>query len=154
MTAERRFELDRSGERAVSLLRLVAAGSTGAGAVWLAASGPGVVGWVVALAGGLAAVGFTAAYRKGRRRAASPERHFLLLDERGLTLAEGHDEHQIEWRDVTAVEVDEERLIVVVSRASEAPLRIEPRYEGVSVYDLETAIRERWLMRSGVEVVK
>jgi hypothetical protein len=99
-------------------------------------------GWILAILAGLAALGWIAAFRASRRRrAAGPERWFLELDREGLTLAEGHRRHQIAWRQVKHVEVDEDRLVVAVHRLGAPPLVLEPRYRNVGVYDLAEAVR-------------
>ncbi len=147
----KRFEMDAGAERATGRFRLVAAMVTLAAVVWLATSGPGMVGWAIAVLGTLVSVGWLASYRRGRRRAAEAHRFFLELDTEGLTLAEGEVEHHIAWADMKDVEVDEERLVVSVSRRGGPPLTIQPRYRGVSLLELATAIREG---AAGAEMVK
>jgi hypothetical protein len=149
--------MDAAAERSTGRLRLVAAIVTLAAVFWLATSDPGMVGWAVAVLGTLVSAGWLESYRRCRRRAAEASKHFLEISEDGLTLAEGDRKHHIAWTEMKAVEVDEERLAISVSRTGAAPLTIQPRYRGVSLEELAAAIREGRETTpgaSGAEMVK
>ena len=114
------------------------------GSGWLIALGPGPVGWTVASLGLLAALGWGFTTIRGRGRLRDPENWYLELDRLGLTLAEGTRAHQIDWKAVTEVETDENRLVAVVRRGALPDLVLEPRYRDQSVYELTETVRRWW----------
>jgi hypothetical protein len=138
------LRLDVRGERADARLRLAGAVVCGLGALAIASLGPTLVGWVVVVVAGLASAGWTTSYARARRRTSEPRRYTLTLTRDALTLHEAGSETTLPWDTVRAVDVDEDRLVVRVHRASgDVPLVIEPRYEGVSVYALADLVAAR-----------
>jgi hypothetical protein len=119
------------------------------GAILILSGDPGSIGWVVALVGLGAAVGWAVAFARSLRRTAARDQAFLEVRQRGLVLADGPHRHQIPWTDVKEVEVDEDRLVVRISKGTEPPVIVEPRYRRVGVYDLCETIRRGWLGASG-----
>lgn len=112
-------------------LRIVAAvlSSLGAGLYALARPGPfSIVVSVTVIAAGVA---WAARARRTAERATLDT--LLVLAPSGLTLAPGPE---IPWSVTTGVEVDEDRLVVVVHRSDGDPVILEPVYDGISVYDL------------------
>lgn len=138
--APRRFELDVHAERSTGLLRLGGAALVGACAVWIALSDPSALGWVAALVAALASVGWVVSWRRGRKRARRAGEWYLELGPEALVLAEGGDRLQVPWSEVERVLVDEDRLVVRLERAGQAPLDIQPRYRGVGLEELGAAI--------------
>jgi len=133
--------LDRRGERAVYGLRLGAAALTFLGSLWLALLGPSTLGWVVVGLGILATVGWVVSFERARRRDHDRHRYYLDLAGDRLTLAEGAELHTIPWNRIVEVNVDEDRLAVVVTQDGGAPLRIEPRYGALGIYELAERLR-------------
>ncbi len=142
MSPYRTLPLDRDAERSVALLRLVAAVVVAGAAIWLALLRPAGAVWICilgSLVASLAWLGMAAAARRRLRRA---QDHRLVLDPEGLALVDGDRERRAPWEAVEAVEVDEDRLVVVVRvRGEDAPIVVEPRYGGLGVLDLDAAIR-------------
>jgi hypothetical protein len=131
-------------ERADARLRLAGAVVCGVGALVIASLGPTLVGWIVVIIAAVAALGWTASWNAARRRTAEPRRYTLTLARASLTLDEAGRETTLAWHEVRAVDVDEDRLVVRVHRRTgDAPLLIEPRYEGLSVYALADALAAR-----------
>jgi hypothetical protein len=81
--------------------------------------------------------------RRGLARAREAQRNFVALRGDSLEIQDGSKEVRVAWRDVISATVDEERLVVVVRRRDADPVHVEPRFAGVSVYDLARAIDER-----------
>jgi len=141
----RRFLLDRSAVVATRRLRLGSAFVILVANAWLFTSEPsglvaavGAISILVAL-GWIAASVRTAAYMRDHST------DHLSLDTDGLRLADGSVRHHIGWTNVTDVEIDEEKLVISVSQRDAPPLRIQPRYQGVSLDELGQAVREAWL---------
>ncbi len=144
----RRFETDPIDERRLATVRRVSAAVGAACAVLvLLSSVPFTIALVCVLAL-LVSLGWLAAGRAAERRALHPELFQLALYERGLLLVEGASERWVAWADVTDIHVDEDRLDIVVERASTEPLRIEPRYQGVEIHALMDTLRNAWRARS------
>lgn len=133
---ETTLELDARGEGAMARLRLVAAVVVLLASIWLAALGPGLVGWVLVALGLLASLGWMVAWARARRRRRAPERWYLRVDREGLRLAQGGEPRVIPWSSVEAVEVDEDRLTVRLRLADAPPAEIPPIWRGVGLHDL------------------
>lgn len=133
--------LDRGAERAVAALRLTAALSVTAGAIWLALLRPSPIVWVCIAAAAAAALAWLVMGLRAGRRIKDADRHRLVLEPSGLRLIEGPRERRIAWPDVERIEADEERLVLRVSVRGGEPLVIEPRYGRLGVHDLEAVVR-------------
>lgn len=118
-------------------LRIAAAvvSSLGAGLYALAQPGPFAV--VVSIT--VIAAGIAWARRANKAAARATLETLLDLAPTGFTLARAGE---VAWSTVTGVEVDEDRLVVLVHRTSGDPVVVEPVYDGISVYDL-AALFER-----------
>lgn len=135
-----RLDVDRRAVRDTRRLRAAAAVIAILGSVWLAATQNH---WLV---GGLAVL--TGVYgvfwlRRGLReqdRALQADHH-VLLDLTGITLHDGPRTTHIVWTDVAAVVVDEDRIVVSVMRSQGEPLRVEPIFGGLGVYELRDTIQ-------------
>ena len=135
-----RFELDVQAIRAVGRLRLVGAILVFAMGLALVWRGAGSIGWIIVVTSWLVGFGWVAAYALSRRRTDS-EAHYLLLDSTGVTMARGADPVRLPWGEVEDIEVDEDRLVVWVSRRTGERLRIDPVWRGVSLEQLGDALR-------------
>lgn len=142
---ERRFEMDAVAELSSGKLRLFAAALVVIAIGWMLTAGPGALGYALAFIGGLVSIGWVFAYRRAVARSRMGLSYFLDLAPDALLLAEGEVRHHIDWAEVTDVEIDEEKLVVSVSRRGAPPLRIQPRYRGVSLEELGEAVRRAWL---------
>ena len=131
------LQLDVRAERDVARLRLAGAIVCALGAAAIASLGPTWIGWVVVVLASLASVGWTVAFVRARRRRGVSTTYSLALRTNTLELSEAGRVVSVPWVEVRAAEVDEDRLVVLVHRhGTEAPLVLEPRYEGLSVYAL------------------
>ena len=140
------LRMDVASELAVGRLRLTGAIVCGLGAVAIASLGPTLIGWVVVVVAALASFGWTLAFIGARRRAAVPATYSLALRAASLELVEAGRAVTVPWNEIRAAEVDEDRLVVLVHRrGADAPLVIEPRYEGTSVYALCELVAQRVL---------
>jgi hypothetical protein len=139
-----RFEVDPASERAVSRLRLTAAVLAGLGAIAMLLSTLPFTMLLIAILALLVSAGWIAKSRTIEQRARTPEQHYLALHARGLMLCEGGSLSWVPWECVTHIEVDEERLDIVLERSTEPPLRLEPRYPGVEIYTLMNRLRNAW----------
>jgi hypothetical protein len=136
----RTFEIDRENERAVALLRLAGAAVVLAGSAWLVAVHPTPRAAIAAALGALISLAWIASFARSRARRA--RKVVLRLDRRGLELEDGEARAEVPWSDVRAIEVDEDRLVVAITRASEpSPMIIEPIWRDTSVYALADALR-------------
>lgn len=136
-----RFELDVQAVRAVGRLRLFGAALVFAMGFALVVNGAGAIGWVIVVTSWLIGLGWVAAFAISRRRAREAEAHYLELDSSGLTMARGAAPVRLAWSEVDGVEIDEDRLVVWVSRREGERLRIDPVWRGVSLEQLEDALR-------------
>ncbi len=138
----RRYELDARSERATANLRLLGAAVVAACAAWMASSSPSALGWLFVLLALLASGGWLAAGLSGRRRARRAGDYFLEAGPEGLLLADGERRLHVPWSEILAVNVDEERLTVEVTRRTGDPLVVQPRYRGIGVHELGRALDE------------
>lgn len=139
----RRLDLDVRGERQVALLRLVAAIVVALGALWIAAIGPGLAGWVIVLLAAIAAFFWAKASRASRRRVANPAGSYLAIAEMGLHIGKDGTVCRVPRAEVTGIELDEDRLVVVVRRRDGTSVIVEPIYGGIGAYDLHETL-DRW----------
>ena len=105
-------------------------------------NGAGTIGWVIVVTSWLIGLGWVAAFAMSRRRAREADAHYLELDGEGLTMARGAEPVRLAWSDVDGVEVDEDQLVVWVSRREGERLRIDPVWRGVSLEQLGDALRD------------
>jgi hypothetical protein len=144
-----RLELDVGVDRSVAGLRTLGAVAVLPASALLALVRPDGPGLILASLGALFGVGWIFAARRSRRRVGEAARHALVLTRDGLTLEQGEGAVDLAWREVTEVDVDEERLQVRVHRRGGDPLRIEPHFrgptaEGLGVYALQERVDAAW----------
>ena len=135
------LRLDIAHEETNARVRLSAAiVAAGAGA-WLAWVTTSTWLRVTALLSLLFAARFIASYRKVRRLAANSSAHYLEITTERVTLTEGlgagekPEEKTIPFEHVTRIELDEDRIAVVLHAANEQ-LVIEPVYGGLGLREL------------------
>jgi hypothetical protein len=136
-----RLALDPESERDQGRLRLVAAIVALCAGLWLAwVQGP----WWVRLTG-VASVLFSMRFaqkaRAARAHQADARSHYLEITADQVTLAEGDKRRSVERARVLGVELDEDRLVVVLRLRGGEELPIEPRYGGLGLRELGEAIR-------------
>ena len=135
------FELDVRAELGVGRLRLLGAVLVFAMGLALVWRGAGAIGWVIVVTSWLIGLGWVAAFALSRKRAREAHQHYLIVDAQGLTMARGAEPVQLRWSEVDDIEVDEDRLVVWVSRRAGERLRIDPVWRGVSLEQLGDTIR-------------
>ena len=139
-----RFEVSAGDQRALAYLRgicgLLALG--GAGAMLLGRLS--VTLFMVALLAVLLSLAWLAQARRLSQAARAAVRPALTVHTLGLRLEEPNRNEWLAWTDVTRIEVDEERLDVIVTRRDETTLRLEPRYQGVDLHQLVRTLTEAW----------
>jgi hypothetical protein len=144
-----RFELDLRADREARMLRSAAAVVVLVAGVWLFTL-PFVVPRLFAVAGFV----FAALWLRGaaKQRARPPARHYLELGREALVVCDGGSEQVVPWPAIASVAIDEDRLVVIVSRRDAPPLAIEPHFRGVPLHDLAQHIQtalEAYRQRGG-----
>lgn len=138
------LELDTQAERSVSRLRLVAAALVGSSSVViLLFASPSTFGVVIALLGLGASLGWVVAFRRSGKRVDDKGRYYLRLDAEGLRLARGGEARELAWSEVLELQVDEERLVVVLQLGDGRTLDIPPIFRGYGLYEIEDLLKAR-----------
>lgn len=134
-------------EESASELRVLARVRTIAGLLALAGASALLLGrlplpvFLVALLAALISLAWLAQGRRAHR-AAQQKPAVLRVHAQGLACEDAKGETWIAWSDVERVEVDEERLDIVLFRRDAPPFRLEPRYAGVDLYSLVHTLDE------------
>ena len=136
-----RVGLDVQAERSVARLRLVGALVALVMGTVLAWGGAGSVGWVLIVLTWLAGAGWVGAFFAARRRVARTDAFYVALGEDALVVALGHAPVRVPWPDVRGIDVDEDRLEVVVRHAS-GELRLPSVWRDMGPHALADALRE------------
>jgi hypothetical protein len=92
--------------------------------------------FLIALLGLLISLAWLGQARRSWRAAANPERPRLVVYEAGFALSEPGRNDWVAFSDVKQLEVDEERVDILVTKQDASTLRVEPRYTGVDIYQL------------------
>jgi hypothetical protein len=140
-----RFAVTADDQRSVARVRLVSAGVSGAGAVLLLLADVPIAVFLAALLALLMSLVWFGQGRTAGRLARNVERYHLSIYRDGFLLSEGNQLHCVRFADVREISVDEERLDIVVTRAANEPLRVEPRYPGVEIHALVHTLRHAWV---------
>jgi hypothetical protein len=144
-----RLVVDARGEREIAGLRVVAAIVALIGGLWLLAL-PYPVPRAFAVAGLLFAAVFLRRAMRTRTRSLDATRHYLELGRDALGLREGDATIVVPWAEVSAVRIDDDRLVVIVELRDARPLEIEPRFQGLALHELGAAIQQAFsAARSG-----
>ncbi|MET0341060.1 MAG: hypothetical protein ABW252_08655 [Polyangiales bacterium] len=137
-----RYEASPSELRALARVRMVSALVAFGGAVAMLLGELPVPVFLLALLGLVLSLAWLGQARRASRAARSAHRDALTVHARGLWLEEAARNVWCSWDDVTEIEVDEERLDVLVRLRAGPPLRIEPRYPGVEIHELVRTLND------------
>lgn len=139
-----RFEVSAGDQRALAYLRGICALLALGGAFAMLLGRLSVTLFMVALLAVLLALVWLAQARRLARAARSAIRPALTAHAHGMLVEEPSRNEWLAWADVVQIEVDEERLDIVVTRRDKTTLRIEPRYQGVDLYRLVHTLTQAW----------
>jgi len=139
-----RLTLDRDDIQVTARVRLVAAVITAAAAIWLAWVERSIWLRLLAAAGGVFAARWLLVYRTSTRAASSTDAQYLEITLERVTVASGAHQRAVPMEHVERIELDEDRLVVVLRLAGGEELPIEPVYGGLSLRDLAETL-ERYL---------
>lgn len=128
--------LDIAHEQTDARLRLSAAIVAGGAALWLAWVDTSVWLRVAALVSLLFAARFIASYRKVRRLAQTASAHYLEITTEGVTLADGAGQRSVPFERITRIELDEDKIAVVLRAGETEELSVEPVYGGLALREL------------------
>jgi hypothetical protein len=131
-----RYQASPRDQRALAHVRTVSALLATAGAVGMLLGKLSLPLLLVALLGLLISLAWLGQARRLRRAAQDERPASLTVFQAGFAVCEREREDWLAWSEVARVEVDEERLDVVVTKQDGSILRIEPRYAGVDLYEL------------------
>jgi hypothetical protein len=131
-----RFEASPSDQRALAYLRTVCAVLAGSGALVVLLGKVSVPVFLIALLGLLISLAWLGQARRLRGAAAHSEPTALVVYRAGFALLAPRRNDWIPFADVERIEVDEERVDVLVTKRDASTLRVEPQYTGVDIYEL------------------
>jgi hypothetical protein len=145
-TTVERFVVDVSAERQAANLRLLAAAIALLGGLWLAGvaqalwlRGVGVTGCVFAVLWARRHL----KQRRGQVEALATDAHdYLELGEHHLAVREGAQARSLPLSSIAAVEIDDDRLVVVLRLHAGEPWLIEPRYQGLGLRELAERLHQ------------
>ena len=124
-------------DRAVAMLRLASALVVGLCSTLLFLAAPqGGLLRILAFVGWAVAIGWFLAWRRHLKLRPSSTQWALQLNEEGLAIEKKSSTITVPWAQIEAIDVDEERLTVVLSRTGADPVPIEPCWGGLGLYDL------------------
>lgn len=141
-----RLMLDVASEQSNAHLRLAAAGAATLGAAWLLWVQRAQPNWVlsaVALASVVFALRWLQSYRELRHVAATAAAHYLEITAERVTLAAGSHHRSIPVDRIRAIELDEDRLAVVLRLHTDETLVIEPIYGGLGLRELGETLQRQ-----------
>ena len=145
-----RLMLDIAHEQTDARVRLSAAVVAGGAAVWLAWVDTSVWLRVLALVSLLFAARFIASYRKVKRTATHSAAHYLEITTERVTLAEGAVQRSIPFERVTRIELDEDKIAVVLRAGEAEELSVEPVYGGLGLRELADTLHRYRQARAGL----
>ncbi|MBC7172533.1 MAG: hypothetical protein H5U40_08915 [Polyangiaceae bacterium] len=134
--SRRRLRYAASAERSVARFRLGSALIVFPCAIAVLAFSPSLVTKAFAFLGVLVSIAWVISFFFARSRLRNAGAFYLDLGPEGLSLAMGGAPIEVSWREVHSVEVDEERLLVVLRLTGGTTLDVPPVWEGVGIYDL------------------
>ncbi len=144
-----RWAADVATERQIARVRLLAAAAAFFSGVWLLYVADAFILRALALAG--CAFGGLWARQVLRKRTQSelPALHYLELGADYLAIAEGSAPRTIPLSGVRSVEIDEDRLVVVLRLDGAEPWLLEPRYRGMTLRELAEHVHRAMLAARG-----
>ena len=135
---------DIAHEQTDARLRLSAAVVAAGAALWLAWVETSTWLRAAALVSLLFAVRFIASYRSVRRLAHNAAAHYLEITTERVTVAQGAQAQSMAFERVTQIELDEDRIAVVLRAGDAEALSVEPIYGGLGLRELaDTLLRYR-----------
>jgi hypothetical protein len=146
--------LDVELEQSNAQLRLFAAVLAAGAGIWLIWVDRNLWLRLTALASVAFAVHWTLGFRKTSRVTQAAARHFLEIDNQRLTLASGASERSIAFERVQRIELDQDRLAVVVRMDSGEELAIEPMYGGLDLHELGETLQRCLVSQRAVNVAE
>jgi predicted RNA-binding protein len=142
--------LDITHEQTDARVRLSAAVIAAGAALWLAWVETSVWLRIAALVGLLFAARFVASYRKVRRVAQTASAHYLEITTERVTLADGAGERSMPFDRVTRIELDEDRIAVVLRAGEAEELSVEPLYGGLGLRELAATLHRYHQAHAGL----
>ena len=136
------YPVDTATIAAIGRFRLIGAlACTGSG-IWIALMGPELLGWTVAVLAWAISLFWFGAYLGSRRAVTQQATQGLTLDADGAKWSHRGTPQSLSWTDVQGVEVDDDRLVLVVKTTTGATQTVEPAYRGLSLYDMANRFEE------------
>jgi hypothetical protein len=132
-----------SAERSVARFRLISAIAVLPASIYLLASPQPSAAKALASIGVLVSLGWIAAFFLARARVRDRAAFHLDLADEGMTLCLGKATTTVGWSDVRDVDVDEERLMVVIGLRDGRTVDIPPVWEGTGLYELAAMVASR-----------
>jgi len=148
-----RYEVRAGDQRALAYLRAFCAVLALCGAIAMLLGALPLPLFMVAVLAVLLSVAWLAQSRRLAKAARATSRPSLTAYTHGLWIEEATGNEWLPWSDVMQIEVDEERLDVVITKREGARRRIEPRYGGVDLYELVHTLTQVWSRASAAERV-
>jgi hypothetical protein len=127
-----RLTLDLDAERAQARLRFGAALIALAGATWLSLVDGRIWPRIAAVLSALLAVRMVQGYRAAQGALANAAGHYLEITADQLVIAAGDTQQRIARDELAAIELDHDRLVVVLRCHDGSEIAIEPRYGGLT----------------------
>jgi hypothetical protein len=138
----RRLTLAVGAERAIGRFRLASAIVVLPASTYVLLGPHPFPAKALAFLGVLASIGYVVAFFRARARVRGSGAFHLDLADDGMTLCLAGRSASIGWSDIDDVDVDEERLMVVVRVHDGHTVDIPPVWEGVGLYDLAAMLRK------------
>jgi hypothetical protein len=142
--------LDIDNEQTSARMRLSAAVVAAGAGLWLAVVETSVWLRVAALGSLLFAARFIASYRKVRRLAQDSGAHYLEITTERVTVAHGAEERSMRFERVTRIELDEDKIAVVLRADDAEELSVEPLYGGLGLRELADTLHRYRQAHSGL----
>lgn len=137
-----RLQVAPTDQRWLALVRGGSAALAALGSLALLCADVPLPVFLAALLGLLMSLLWIGQARRALRVARSAEAHHLSIYRDGFVVAEGQHVTRVPFGHVRELEVDEERLDILVKLSTGESLRLEPRYPGVAIHDLVRSLHE------------
>lgn len=134
--------VDSGGLSAASNTRLWAAMIAATAGLWLFGTGDGMVLASMALAAIAFAMIWTMGWVRQKVEHSQIEERYLQLKPDGMAVSDGRMLTTLDWSEVNAVSVDEDRLCVCIGIDNAEELRLDAPYEGVTPHELAEIIHQ------------
>lgn len=145
-----RLMLDIAHEQTDARVRLSAAVIAAGAGLWLAWVETSVWLRIAALVSLAFAARFIASYRKVKRLAPTASAHYLEITTERVTLADGAGERSMPFERITRIELDEDRIAVVLRAGEAEELSVEPVYGGLGLRELAETLQRYQRAHSGL----